>query len=95
MKKTIILLIMILFAFSACRKAEKSDNPFFNEWDTPFEVPPFDQIMAKHFMPAYLKGFEEQKNEIKAIITNPEEPDFKNTIKMLSYSGELLNKVGE
>ena len=78
---------------SACKKEVKSDNPFFNEWDTPFGVPPFDQIKAKHFMPATLKGFEEQKKEIQAIITNPKEPDFKNTIKMIAYSGELLSKV--
>ena len=74
-------------------KNEKNDNPFLNEFDTPFGVPPFDLIKASHFKPAYLKAFEEQKAEIKAIINNPEEPDFNNTIKMLAYSGELLNKV--
>ncbi len=94
MKKTILILILGIIGFSGCKKETKSDNPFFNKWDTPFEVPPFDQIMAKHYMPAYLKGFEEQKNEIRAIITDPEEPDFNNTIKMLSYSGDLLSKVG-
>ncbi|HOU02719.1 MAG TPA: M3 family metallopeptidase [Bacteroidales bacterium] len=71
----------------------KSDNPFFNEWETPFEVPPFDQIKASHYMPAYLKAFEEQKQEIKAIINNPGKPDFENTIKPYIYSGELLTKV--
>jgi len=94
MKKTILILIIGIIGFSGCKKETKSDNPFFNKWDTPFEVPPFDQIMAKHYMPAYLKGFEEQKNEIRAIITDPEEPDFNNTIKMLAYSGDLLSKVG-
>ena len=44
-------------------------------------------------MPAFLKGFEEQKDEIKAIINNPEEPTFENTIKALEYSGQLLTKV--
>ncbi len=85
---------MGIIGFTGCKKEVKSDNPFFNKWDTPFEVPPFDQIMAKHYMPAYLKGFEEQKAEIKAIINNPKEPDFNNTIKMLAYSGDLLNKTG-
>src|SRR4030042_2050903 len=94
MKKTILILILGIIGFSGCKKETKSDNPFFNKWDTPFEVPPFDQIMAKHYMPAYLKGFEEQKNEIRVIITDPEEPDFNNTIKMLAYSGDLLSKVG-
>ncbi len=93
MKRFALLLAAVVIMISGCKKEIKSDNPFFNKWDTPFEVPPFDQIMAKHYMPAYLKGFEEQKNEIRAIITDPSEPDFKNTIKMLTYSGELLIKV--
>ncbi len=71
----------------------KNDNPFLNEWDTPFEVPPFDQIKAAHFMPAFLKAFEEQKKEVREIINNPKEPTFENTIKALEYSGELLTKV--
>lgn len=78
---------------SGCKKEIKSDNPFFNKWETPFEVPPFEELKTAHYMPAYLKGFEEQKNEIKAIINNPDEPTFDNTIKALEYSGELLTKV--
>jgi peptidyl-dipeptidase Dcp len=93
MKRFIILLAVAAFVFTGCKKEIKSDNPFFNEWDTPFEVPPFEQIKTSHFMPAYLKGFEEEKAEIKAIITNSEEPTFENTIKPLAYSGELLTKV--
>ena len=86
-------MIALLFLFTGCKKETKSDNPFFNEWETPFEVPPFDEIKTGHYMPAYLKAFEEQKNEIKDIITNTEEPTFDNTIKALEYSGELLTKV--
>ena len=77
---------------SASRKTDKSDNPFFNKYETPFEVPPFEQIKAAHYMPAFLKGFEEQKKEIEAIINNTEEPTFENTIKAYEYSGELLRQ---
>jgi len=95
MKKTFLLLLFMgIIGFTGCKKEVKNDNPFFNKWDTPFEVPPFDQIMAKHYMPAFLKGFEEQKAEIRAIITSTDEPTFENTIKPLTYSGDLLNKVG-
>jgi len=76
MKKFFLILAAGIFVFTGCKKEMKSDNPFFNEWDTPFEVPPFDQIKASHFMPAYLKAFEENKNEIKAIINNPKAPTF-------------------
>ena len=71
----------------------KSENPFLNTYDTPFGVPPFEKIKSAHFMPAFLKGFEEQKNEIKAIINNPKEPTFENTIKAFEYSGQLLQRV--
>jgi peptidyl-dipeptidase Dcp len=90
MKNTLFIMIALLFLFLGCKKEV---NPFFNEWETPFEVPPFEEIKTGHYMPAYLKAFEEQKNEIKDIITNPEEPTFDNTIKALEYSGELLTKV--
>jgi len=94
MKKLLLLMVMASVIFASCRQNEKNDNPLLNEFDTPFGVPPFDLIKATHFKPAYFKGFEEHKAEIKAIINNPKEPDFNNTIKMLTYSGELLNKVG-
>jgi peptidyl-dipeptidase Dcp len=93
MKKTLFIMFMAAVAFTGCNKKEKSDNPFFNKYDTPFEVPPFEQIKAAHFMPAYLKGFEEERKEIKAIINNPKEPTFENTIKTLEYSGQLLTRV--
>jgi peptidyl-dipeptidase Dcp len=93
MKKTLFIMFLSILAFTGCKKKEKSDNPFFNEYETPFGVPPFEQIKAAHYMPAYLKGMEEEQIEIKAIINNPQAPTFNNTIKALEYSGELLNKV--
>jgi peptidyl-dipeptidase Dcp len=68
-------------------------NPFFEEWKTPFEMPPFDKIKTEHFMPAMKKGFEIHAKEIQDIANNPEKPTFKNTIEAMDYSGELLTKV--
>jgi peptidyl-dipeptidase Dcp len=93
MKPAIIIILLVVAGLSASKKTEKGDNPFLNKWDTPFEVPPFEQIKAAHFMPAFLKGFEEQNNEIKTIINNPKEPTFKNTIKAYEYSGQFLQRV--
>jgi peptidyl-dipeptidase Dcp len=94
MKKALIVILVSLVLFaSGCKTQVKSDNPFLNTYDTPFEVPPFDKIKPAHFMPALLKGFEEQKKEIKAIINNPKEPTFENTIKAFEYSGQLLQRV--
>ena len=40
-----------------------------------------------------LKGMEEGRKEIEAIVNNPEEPSFENTIVALDRQGELLRKV--
>ena len=83
----------------ACNSSKKSDvadaapNPFFTEYMTSFGVPPFDKIEVAHYKPAFEKGMEEQKKEIDAIVNNPEEPTFENTIVALDRSGELLTKV--
>ena len=68
-------------------------NPFFQEWKTPFGVPPFEQIKDQHFLPAIQKGIEEQRREIKAIAGDPRAPTFANTIEALDNSGDLLEKV--
>jgi peptidyl-dipeptidase Dcp len=94
MKKVLIFIIpMAMALLSGCKPEVKSNNPFFNTYDTPFQVPPFEKIKAAHFMPAFIKGFEEQKKEVKAIINNPNEPTFENTVKAFVYSGQLLQKV--
>jgi len=69
------------------------DNPFFKEWNTPFEVPPFDQIRIEHFMPAYQAGIAEEAAEVWAIIRNPEPPTFENTIVALDRTGPTLRRV--
>ena len=44
-------------------------------------------------MTALLEGMKAEKAEVEAIITNKEEPNFKNTIEALEKSGELLSRV--
>ena len=68
-------------------------NPFFSEYTTPFQVPPFNEIKDEHYLPAFEKGIAMHKEEIEEIINNPEEPDFENTIAALDRSGEQLGKV--
>ncbi len=68
-------------------------NPFFKEYNTPFDIPPFDKIKNEHYLPAFKKGIEEQNEEIKKIIDNSEDANFNNTIEALELSGKLLYKV--
>ena len=68
-------------------------NPFFTRFNTPFETPPFNLINNEHFIPAFLKGMEEQKKEVDAINSTTESPTFENTIEALERSGLSLDKV--
>ncbi|MGM9742788.1 MAG: M3 family metallopeptidase [Candidatus Cryptobacteroides sp.] len=59
----------------------------------PYGAPQFDRIRAGHYMPAFKAGIKEAKAEIDAIVANPEEPTFENTIEALEFSGRTLNRV--
>lgn len=74
-------------------EAELAGNPFLEEWDTPYGVPPFDRIEDEHFMPAFKKSVLELRAEIAAITDNPEPPSFDNTIVALEKTGPLMSKV--
>lgn len=90
-------MIVITTGFSACQSDkepnEMSDNPFFNEYDTQFGVPPFDIIENSHFMPAFEEGMIRHKAEVDEIIKSKKKPTFENTIRALDNTGELLDKV--
>ena len=94
--KRLILITVLLFIVS-CQQKSKMDpniNPFFQEWNTPYEVPPFLDIKDDHYMPAYEQGMKENLEEIDVIVNNPEAPTFANTIEELERTGKLLSKVG-
>lgn len=69
------------------------NNPFFGKFKTPFGVPPFEKIMAKHYMPAFDKGMADCKKEIDAILKDKRTPDFDNTVFAYDKAGDLLNNV--
>ena len=89
-RKVITFLFIMLITFSSIQAME---NPFYKNYKTQFEIPPFSEIEEKHFMPAYFKGMEEHNNEIEQIIQNTEKPSFENVIIAMERSGELLDKV--
>ena len=87
-------MVMATVLMTGCNKKQQTvDNPFMKEWDTPYGVPPFDEIKTEHYLPAMEEGMKQQAEAIDAIVNNTEEPTFENTILALENSGELLNKV--
>ena len=89
MKKTIIAGLSMLALLTSC----KMENPLLTESPLPYGAPQFDKIRTEHYMPAFKKGFEEGKAEIDAIVSNPEEPTFENTIVALEFAGETYSNV--
>lgn len=79
----------LLFGIFSC----KEKNPLLEEFNTPFGVPPFDQIKVEHFEPAFVEAMDQQAKAIDAIVKNTDEPTFENTVEALEYSGETLSKV--
>ncbi len=71
-----------------------AQNPFFKAYTTPFGVPPFADIKAEHFEPAFTEGMKQQAAEIAAITAQKSKPTFANTIVALENSGDLLDRVG-
>ncbi len=89
--KRLFLPAIICLMMTACQ--QQSNNPFLGEYNTPFDVPPFEQIKNEHYMPAFEEGIKQQKAEIEAIVNNPEAPTFENTVLALDLSGMLLRNV--
>jgi len=92
---SLVLSMILLFTSCQSNKPEKEmhKNPFFSRWNTPFGVPPFDQIELADYEPAFKAAIEAQNKEIDAIVKNTEAPNFENTIAALDKSGGDLRRV--
>ena len=95
-KLSILMAAATLFAVGCQNnQSDMNDtaNPFFSEWNTPYNIPDFSRIKTEHYIPAFEEGIRQQKAEIDAIVNNPEAPTFENTILAYEYSGQLLREV--
>jgi peptidyl-dipeptidase Dcp len=74
--------------------AAKAENPLLQAWTTPFAMPPFDRIRIEHFVPAFDRGFAEDRKAVAAIASNKAAPTFANTIDALQHgSAQTLERV--
>jgi len=60
---------------------------------TKYATAPFNQIKMEYFKPAFEENIKSAKAEIEQIVSSTEEPNFKNTIEALDYSGEQFDRV--
>ena len=89
------LAVCLMWGGISCKTNKNADmgNPFFTEWNTPFGVPPFEDIRPEHYKPAFEEGMRRQRAEIDSIVANPDLPTFYNVILAYDRSGELYGRV--
>ncbi|AWH83860.1 peptidase M3 [Flavobacterium album] len=68
-------------------------NLLTQKFTTKHDTAPFSGIKTEDFMPAFKEGIEIARKEIDAIVANPEEPTFENTIEAMSFGGEVLERT--
>lgn len=102
--KTLLLILVLLQTYvvtaqklynSAAHSKQntKSMNVLTQEFNTPYGSAPFSQIKITDYKPAFEFAIEEAKKEIDAIVNNPKEPTFENTIATLDYGGQKLGRI--
>ncbi len=91
-RRMLLMVIVIAISLVSCAKR---DNPLLNEYDTPFEVPPFDRIKVEHYLPAFEEGIKQHRAQIAAITSESQAPTFANTVEALERSGALLSRVSD
>jgi len=70
-----------------------NNNPLLSAFETPYDVPPFEAIDSKHYLPAIHHALDEARKEIAIIKENDSAPSFQNTIETLEKTGKLLNTI--
>ena len=68
-------------------------NVLLQDWDTPFQIAPFDAISDEDFAPALDIALARHRAEIDAIAGADEPATFANTIEALEAVGRDLDKV--
>ena len=63
------------------------------KFKTQYDTAPFSQIKNEDYIPAFDVAIQKTKDEVDAIVNNPETATFDNTIAAMSYSGQTLDRL--
>jgi Zn-dependent oligopeptidase len=66
---------------------------FLKKFETKHNSAPFNQIKLTDYKEAFEKTIELARTEIDSIVNNAEKPTFTNTIEVLDFSGENLDRL--
>lgn len=70
-----------------------SDNPLVAPSQLDYQLPPFAEIKNEHYLPAFETALLDHEAEIAAIVANPAEPTWENTMEAFEASGVALARV--
>ena len=73
--------------------SNNDNNPLLQPSTLSYGAPDFSKIKNSDYLPAIEEGIRQQREEIKAIVSNKKKPTFENTILAYEKSGLLLDRV--
>ncbi|AZS36946.1 Dipeptidyl carboxypeptidase [Microbacterium lemovicicum] len=68
-------------------------NPLLTPSSLPYALPPYAEIRAEHYLPAFGAAFAEHRREVDHITRVRSMPTFENTMVALEASGSALDRV--
>ncbi|QGU01587.1 Peptidyl-dipeptidase dcp [Corynebacterium kalinowskii] len=68
-------------------------NPLLDPSPLDYQLPPFASITVEHYVPAFLAALDDHDAEIAAIVKNPEDSSWENTMEAFEASGQALARV--
>lgn len=78
---------------ASCQKQQERVNPLLTESNQPFGIVNFDDVQYNDYREALAAGMKAQNEAIEAIINNPEEATFANTIEPYDKSDEVMGNA--
>src|SRR3954470_14937466 len=79
---------VLSLSFPACKRPilewsmhpDRPANPLLAPWTAPYGLPPFAEIQAQHFAPAFEQRLQEHRDTVASIAESGQAPDFDNTV---------------
>ena len=94
--KNIVMTIMISTSLgsvvSSCQQGQR-ENPLLQESQLPYGAPDFSKIKTSDYLPALEAAIQQNRDNIAAIVSNPDSATFENTIIAYEESDRMLDHV--
>jgi peptidyl-dipeptidase Dcp len=73
MKNKLVAVVILIMNFGM---VNAQNNPLLEDFNTPHQTAPFNQIKNEHFIPAFQESIKQGEAEIDAIVKNQAAPTF-------------------